>query len=151
MGALIRTYDWRNTSVGPLDQWPQSLRTVLRLMLASQHPMLVFWGPDLIQFYNDAFAPSLGVARHPTDLGQPARQCWQDAWPVIGAQIEQVIAGDGAVWHDHALVPIMRDGQLVDVYWTYSYNPIDDPSAAHGVGGVLVICEEVTQEVEALQ
>src|SRR4029079_8847717 len=72
---------------------------------------------------------------------------WQEVWPVVGAQIEQVVRGEGAVWHENVCVPIIRFGELQEVYWTYSYSPIDEPNSPHGVGGVLVTCAETTGQV----
>ncbi|MGZ5180644.1 MAG: PAS domain-containing protein [Ramlibacter sp.] len=148
MGARIRTRDWRLSSLGPPETWPQTLKTTIRLMLSSGHPMFIWWGPRLVQFYNDAYRLSIGFERHPSALGQEGRQCWDEIWHIIGPQIEQVMSGRGATWNENALVPITRNGRKEDVYWTYSYVPIDDPVAATGVGGVLVVCTETTQTVQ---
>ena len=147
MGALIRAHDWADTRLGPCAAWPPPLRTTLRLMLNTGHPMYIFWGPELICFYNDAYRASIGPERHPHSLGQPGRGVWDEIWPIIGPQIEQVMSGGGATWHENHLVPITRYGRREDVYWTYSYGPIDDEFAPHGVGGVLVMCTETTQQV----
>ena len=72
---------------------------------------------------------------------------WGEIWHIIGPQITQVMSGGGATWHENALVPITRNGRREEVYWTYSYSPIDDGDAATGVGGVLVVCTETTQQV----
>jgi PAS domain S-box-containing protein len=149
MGALMRAHDWAGSSLGPPTAWPQSLRTAVRLMLNTGHPMYVFWGADSACLYNDAYRESIGPERHPQSLGRPAREVWGEIWPIIGPQIEQVISGRGATWHVDALVPITRHGRLEEVYWTYSYSPIDDESAPGGVGGVLVVCSETTQQVLA--
>jgi signal transduction histidine kinase/CheY-like chemotaxis protein len=116
-------------------------------MLTTGHPILIFWGKELTCLYNDAFAHSLGPEKHPAILGAPGRPSWAEVWPVVGAQIEQVLRGEGAIWFENQLVPIIRHGKLEQVYWTYSYNPIDEPSAPNGVGGVLVICSETTEQV----
>ena len=79
--------------------------------------------------------------------GRRGDEAWEEVWPIVGAQIEHVLHGDGAVWHENQLVPIIRHGELQEVYWTYSYSPIDEPAATHGVGGVLVTCTETTQQV----
>ena len=121
----------------------------MRLLLNSGHPMYIFWGPDHLCFYNDAYRQSIGPERHPSSLGRPARQVWDEIWPVIGPQIEQVMSGGAPTWHENALVPITRNGAREDVYWTYSYGPIDDETAANGVGGVLVQCAETTSFVLA--
>lgn len=151
MGERIRAYDWAATPLGPPQGWPQTLKTVIRLMLSTQHPMFMWWGPQLIQFYNDAYSRSIGPERHPSALGQRGPDCWAEIWDVIGWQIEQVMAGGDATWHQNQLVPITRHGKREDVYWTYSYSPIDEPSAPNGVGGVLVVCTETTEQVLSAQ
>ena len=147
MGALMRAHDWSSSPLGPPEGWPQSLRTAVRLMLNCGHPMYIWWGSELLCFYNDAYRQSIGPERHPSSLGQPGRAVWEEIWPIIGPQIDQVMAGRGATWHENHLVPITRNGRREDVYWTYSYSPIDDTDAPNGVGGVLVVCSETTQKV----
>lgn len=147
MGERIRAHAWAGTSMGPPQSWPQSLRTTVRVLLSTGHPMMIFWGSDLTCLYNDPFSASLGPEKHPGILGAPGRQAWQEAWPLIGAQIEHVLRGDGAVWSENQCVPIIRHGALQEVYWTYSYSPIDEPASPRGVGGVLVTCSETTQAV----
>jgi PAS domain S-box-containing protein len=143
MGGLMRAYDWSANPLGPLDDWPQSLRTAIRLLLNTNHPMFIWWGPQLIQFYNDAYRQTLGPERHPSALGQQGRECWGEIWPIIGPQIEQVMSGGGATWHENQLVPVTRHGRLEQVYWTYGFSPIDEDD---GVGGVLVVCRDVTKD-----
>lgn len=143
MGALTRAYDWSASPLGPPDTWPQSLRTTLRILLNTNHPMFIWWGSGLIQFYNDAYRQTMGPERHPGALGQGGRECWAEIWDVIGPQIEQVMGGGGATWHENQLVPVTRYGRLEQVYWTYGYSPIDDDG---GVGGVLVVCRDVTKD-----
>ena len=145
----MRGHDWSLSSLGPPSGWPQSLRTVVRLMLNTGHPMYIWWGPEGACLYNDAYAEFIGPERHPQSLGQPAREVWSEIWDVIGPQIEHVMAGGEATWHEDHLVPITRHGRREDVYWTYSFSPIDDSTAAGGVGGVLVVCTETTQKVLA--
>ncbi len=149
MGALIRAYDWASSPLGPPGSWPQGLKTSVRVLLSTGHPMFIWWGPELIQFYNDAYRRSIGPERHPSAVGQRGRECWAEIWDIIGPQIEQVMTGRGYTWHENQLVPITRYGKREDVYWTYSYGPIDDPTAPHGVGGVLVVCTETTEQVFA--
>jgi two-component sensor histidine kinase len=147
MGALTRAYDWASTPLGAPDVWPQSLRTTLRLLLNTRHPMFIWWGSELIQFYNDAYRQTMGPERHPRALGQPGRECWDEIWDIIGPQIEFVMAGEGATWHEDQLVPVTRFGKREDVWWTYGFSPIDDENG--GVGGVLVVCNDVTKRVVA--
>lgn len=151
MGALMRVHDWSGSSLDYPRTWPQPLRTAVRLLLNTGHPMYIWWGKDLACLYNNAYRRSIGAERHPGSLGMPGRQVWDEIWDIIGPQIEQVMTGRGATWNVDHLVPITRDGRLKNVYWTYSYSPIDDSSAPNGVGGVLVICTETTEKVLAEQ
>ena len=143
MGALTRGFDWSKTSLGSPETWPQSLRVTVRLVLTSRHPMFIWWGPELIQFYNDAYRETMGPERHPSALGARGRDCWAEIWDIIGPQIEYVMAGNGATWHEDQLVPVTRHGRREDVWWTYSFGPIDFEGK---VGGVLVVCKDVTSE-----
>jgi signal transduction histidine kinase len=151
MGALIRAHDWTRTPLGPPDGWPQSLRTAARLMLNTRHPIYIWWGPTLVCLYNDAYRQSIGSERHPGSLGRPGREVWEEIWGIIGPQIEQVMSGGGATWNENHLVPITRNGVREDVYWTYSYSPIDDENSENGIGGVLVVCSETTAQVRSSQ
>jgi PAS domain S-box-containing protein len=149
MGELMRAHNWSASSLGPPSAWPQSLRTVVRLMLNTGHPMYIWWGTDGACLYNDAYRKTLGPERHPGSLGRPALEVWREIWDVIGPQINQVMSGGGATWHEDQLVPITRHGRREDIYWTYSFSPIDEDSAPGGVGGVMVVCSETTQRVLA--
>lgn len=151
MGALMRTHDWSQTPLGEPQSWPQSLRTTVRLILNTGHPMYIWWGESYICFYNDAYRQSIGSERHPSSLGRPGREVWEEIWPIIGPQIAHVIAGGGATWNENHLVPITRNGVREDVYWTYSYSPIDEPNAPNGIGGILVVCSETTTQVRSRQ
>jgi hypothetical protein len=111
LGALMRAYDWTTTPLGVPGRWPQSLRTAIRIMLTTQHPMFIWWGPDLIQFYNDAYRLTMGPERHPSALGQRGRECWQEIWDIIGPQSDAVMKGQGATWHEDHLVPVTRHGR----------------------------------------
>ena len=149
MGERLRAFDWPSTPLGDPAGWPQALRTAIRLILNTSHPMYIWWGPQLLCFYNDAYRQSIGPERHPGSLGQPGRRVWDEIWEIIGPQIDQVMAGGQATWQENALVPITRNGRREEVYWTYSYGPIDDEDAPDGIGGVLVVCTETTQQVLA--
>ncbi len=149
MGALMRAKDWSKNTVGPVANWPQSLRTTLGIILNSKFPMFLWWGPQLICFYNDAYRPSLGQnGKHPGILGMPAKHAWIEIWDIIKPLIDQVLAGGEATWNEDQLIPIYRNGKIEDVYWTFSYSPVRDESG--DVGGVLVTCNETTQKVTML-
>ena len=149
MGELMRAHDWAATLLGPPQAWPSSLKTAVRLLLNTRHPMYIWWGSDLLCFYNDAYSRTLGPERHPGSLGRPGREVWAEIWPLIGDQVDYVMAGRGSTWDENRAVPITRFGRLDEIYWTYGYSPIDDETAPGGVGGVLVICTETTQAVLA--
>ncbi|MEP6835822.1 MAG: ATP-binding protein [Gemmatimonas sp.] len=147
MRALFRAFDWSQTPLGPVASWPSSLCTTVRTMMASRHPMFLWWGADLVQIYNDAYRPSFGGdGRHLRAIGAEGKKFWTEIWEAIGGQIAQVMSGGYATWHEDQYLPILRNGRLEDVYWTYSY------SAAFGddgeIAGVLVVCQETTAQVQ---
>ncbi len=151
MRTLSRKLDWAATPLGPVSQWSQSLRTLADAVLASRQPMLLFWGPELVQIYNDAFRPSLdastgSVARHPRALGMRAADFWNDVWHVIGPQIGGVMTHGEPVWHEELYLPIESgEGVLRDAWWNYSYSPVRDDDGS--IGGTLVVCTEITEHV----
>jgi hypothetical protein len=145
MAQLTRRFDWTKSSIGPVGRWPEALLNTVNLLLASRHPMFLWWGPELIQFYNDAYRPSIGFDKHPKALGQRGADCWGEIWLIIGPQIEAVMGRGEATWHENQLVPILRNGRMEDVYWTYGYSPIRDSGG--GILGVLVVCTETTKQV----
>ena len=146
MGFLIREYNWSNTILGNPEKWPQSLRTALSILINSKFPMFLWWGPELICFYNDAYRPSLGMnGKHPSILGQPAAVAWTEIWHIIKPLIDQVMGGGEATWSEDQLIPIYRNGKIEDVYWTFSYSPVFDESGKPG--GILVTCMETTEKV----
>jgi len=155
MAARCRAFDWSATPLGPTDTWSQSLRTMSDAVIASRNPMLLFWGPHLIQFYNDAFRPSLGpeggaAARHPGALGMSAKDFWTDVWSVVGPMIVGVMTRGEAVWFEDMYLPIERgEGVLNDAWWTYSYSPVRDDDGL--INGTLVTCLETTSSVRNRQ
>jgi len=144
-GALARSVDWAATPLGPPAGWPAALKTTLSIIFNSRHPMFLWWGPELIQFYNDGYAPSFGRGKHPAAMGQRGQECWPEIWAVIGPQIEDVMLRGQPSWHENQLIPIYRNGVLEDVYWTYGYSPVYDEG--HAVLGTLVVCTETTSQV----
>ncbi len=150
MGELTRNYNWNETRLGSPQHWPQSLRTTLSIILHSRFPMFLFWGPEHICFYNDAYRPSLGNnGKHPHALGKPGAEVWPEIWPVIKPLIDQVLAGGEASWSEDQLIPIFRNGQVENVYWTFSYSPVHDESGLPA--GVFVTCTETTRMVQMVR
>ena len=93
--ALLRSMDWADTPLGPVSGWPDELASAVRTVLPSRLPMLIWWGPELVQIYNEAFEPLLGD-KHPAAMGQRASQCWPEVWTELGPLAERVLIGDGA-------------------------------------------------------
>jgi PAS domain S-box-containing protein len=146
MGALMRAFDWSSTSLGPVDEWPQSLRTAVSIVLASGFPMMIVWGPDYIQLYNDAYRPVLGATKHPAALGQRACDCWPEIWDhVLGPMFGQVMAGGEPIWSEDLAFHLDRNGYLEETFFTFSYSAVRDESGRPG--GVLVTCVETTERV----
>jgi PAS domain S-box-containing protein len=144
MGDLMRSIDWASTAVGAVETWPQSLRTVLSILLASEHPIFLWWGPELVQFYNDGYRPILGSTKHPAAMGQRGRECWKEIWPIIEPMIAKVLAGGSTYTHD-GLLPLERHGFPEECYFDYAYSPVRDESG--GVAGIFVACSETTGRV----
>ena len=145
MGQLMREYDWSTTPVGAVEDWPQSLRTAVSILLASGYPMLVVWGPSFVQFYNDAYRPVLG-AKHPAALGQTTPECWSEIWEtMLGPMFRQVVDSGIEISAKDLMFPLERHGFTEECYFDFSYSPIRDES--YSVGGILVTCSETTGRV----
>lgn len=145
MGALMASIDWSQTSLGLPEQWPQSLQTAVSVCLFSRFPMFLWWGPDLIQIYNDAYRPILGTTKHPAAMGQPGKETWSEIWHIIGPMLEGVYREGKATWSDDQMLPIDRHDFVEEAYFTFSYSPIFDESG--GIGGVFTAVTETTGRV----
>jgi PAS domain S-box-containing protein len=143
MADAIRAFDWSATTLGPSDQWPQSLRTLVELMIASRQPMFMAWGGARVWLYNDAFIPILG-AKHPQALGRPSLQVWAESQAVLGPLFDRVFAGEAVFREDSQLV-LERDGRPLEAHFAYSYTPARDEDGA--VAGLFGACIETTQQV----
>ena len=143
MGELIRSMDWSKTPLGPLSDWPQSLRTSVSLCLSSTFPILVCWGPDDIQIYNDAYRPICGDL-HPASMGGAFKVVWASALLMVGAAFERAHQGEGAYIKDQHM-ELDRSGYLEEASMTFSFSPIRDESGA--VGGIFHPITETTAQV----
>jgi PAS domain S-box-containing protein len=148
MVELIQAHDWSSTPLGPIEDWSEPLLLSANLMLSCAFPSLVFWGRELVQLYNDAFTPLL-AERHPSGLGQTAQHCWSDAWQIVGPNLKRVMDAGETVYYENTIVPIMREGRLQDIRWTYNYSPIF--GSRGDVLGVLVVCQDITSQVAGAQ
>ena len=150
MGNLMRSKNWSTHPMGAVLDWPQSLRTTLSIILNSKFPMFLFWGKDHICFYNDAYRPSLGInGKHPAAFGQKGKECWPEIWEFIQPLIDNAMNGKEASWNVDQLLPIERNGKLEDVYWTFSYSPVNDETGKPA--GVFVTCTETTDKIKTLK
>lgn len=148
VAGSILSHRWRSTPLGDIGSWPLPLVFTLNLVLNSTAPCFVFWGAHMLQFYNDGCLPLLG-SKHPASLGRPASECWAEFWDILGPQLASVFERGETVAHDHARLPIIRDGLREDTYWNYSLSPILDEQGE--IGGILIVCCDVTPELLATQ
>jgi signal transduction histidine kinase/FixJ family two-component response regulator len=145
MGALMRARDWSATPIGPPEEWPQSLRTAVGLLLDSRYPMYIAWGHEFTQLYNDAYRPILGSKKHPAALGQSTRECFAEIWDFIGPMFERVMEGGDATFLEDQILPMDRHNYIEECYFTFCYSAIRGEAGT--VGGVFVTCTETTSRV----
>jgi signal transduction histidine kinase len=142
MAERIRNHDWAATPLGPLDQWPDALKTTVALCLASRFPQAILWGPALLTLHNDAFIPILG--QKPLALGKPFSEVWQEAWTDIGMMADRAMAGEAVYIEDFPLT-INRNGGPERAYFTFCYSPI----RGHD-GEVLGMLDTVTETTSSV-
>ena len=130
--------------LGSAELWPQSLKTIVRVMLDSRYAMWMLWGPDLTFFCNDAYLPTVGIKRDWV-LGARSDKVWQEIWPDIGPRIEQVLAQGQATWDEGLLLFLERSGFTEETYHTFSYSPVYDDHSR--VAGMLCVVTEVTERI----
>ena len=149
MALLVSRKDWSKTVLGIPEHWPSSLRTSLGIVLNSRFPMFLFWGKELLCFYNDAYRLSLGDnGKHPAILGIKAQDAWPETWEVIKPKIESILAGDEATIIEDQRISIFRNGNTEELYWTYSYSRVNDANG--NIEGVLITCNETTEKLKTL-
>ncbi|MGA3093554.1 MAG: ATP-binding protein, partial [Terriglobales bacterium] len=145
IATRMRELDWSATPLGPVEQWPQALRTIVRVVLGSGYPMAICWGPNYVLLYNEAYRPIAGT-RHPWALGRGAREVYPEAWDLIGPMYESVMArGQAANFLSDVLVPLTRNNYLEEVYFAFSASPIWEDNGR--IGGVLNSALETTVRV----
>ncbi len=150
MGQIMRDKDWASHVLGDPVNWPLALKFAISTMLNTKFPNFIFWGADFRCFYNDAYRPSLGKdGKHPSILGEKGKEAWSEIWDTIHPLLQQVWQTGEATWSENQLIPFYRNGQIENIYWTFSYSPLisDDES----IGGVLTTCTETTEAVLNLQ
>src|SRR6476659_205584 len=146
MRDMFDTHDWSASPLGPPDGWPQSLKTTIGLMLPAMAQIVLFWGPDFVALYNDAYAPTIGD-KHPKALGRPARESWAELWNDLEPLLRSVHETGETVFAKDRPFYIERHGYPENVYFDISYSPVR--SEAGEIAGVLCIVSETTERVVA--
>ena len=144
MGQRIREYDWHATPLGPVETWPQSLRTCVRIMLSSRQPIWIGWGKDLIKLYNDPYIAIVG-GKHPGALGAPASVVWKAIWREIGPMLRTVMEEDTGTYEESRLLIMERNGYPEETYYTFSYTPI--PGDDGGTAGMICFNVDDTDRI----
>ncbi|MHC5734748.1 ATP-binding protein [Nostoc sp.] len=144
MGARMREWDWSKTSLGPTQQWPQSLKTAVRIMLTSRQAMFVWWGEELINLYNDAYKAIIG-GKHPEALGQPASYVWREIWDQVGPRAESAMLKNEGTYDEALLLIMERNGYPEETYYTFSYSPV--PNDQGDTGGIICANTDDTQRI----
>ena len=144
MAARMHAFDWSRTPLGPMESWPQSLKTSVSICLASRFPIVMYWGPEYVVLYNDAYSSILG-SKHPWALGQPCRVCWAEIWDTIGPMLDSVVDSGRATWSDDLLLLLKRRGYPEECYFSFSFSPIRVETGS--VGGVFTAVMETTEKV----
>ena len=145
LGRDLAAVDWHETPLGEPASWPQSLKTTVRMMLASRFSMWMAWGPDLTFFCNDAYRRDTLGKQYPWALGRPAREVWAEIWPEIGPRIDAVLRTEEATWDAELQLFLERSGYREETYHTFSYSPLYDDRG--DVSGMFCVVTEVTEEV----
>ncbi|HEY1259789.1 MAG TPA: ATP-binding protein [Stellaceae bacterium] len=146
MGELVRSIDWSATPIGPVEQWSPSLQALVGFLLVNRFPLLLWWGPQYIQIYNDAYRPIPG-AKHPKSMGQPASECWHEIWHILQPLIDTPFQGGPSTWIEDMLLEINRHGFTEETHFTVAYSPVPDETAPRGIGGVLATVHEITEKI----
>jgi PAS domain S-box-containing protein len=148
LARLCRAKNWSETALGPVESWPAGLRAVAGLVVAAPAPMIVLWGPDLVQIYNDGYREVMGK-KHPAGLGQPTRECWPEVWDFNAPLYEGVAQRRESFTFSNQPLTLERHGHPEEGFFTLTYSPaLDD---AGEVGGVLVTVTETTADVTRAQ
>ncbi|MFZ0301665.1 MAG: ATP-binding protein [Terracidiphilus sp.] len=147
MGPLIRDFDWAKTPLGPIEKWSPALRFTVRYMLVNCFPMLLWWGPDFHQIYNDAYIPVLGDKHPDPGLGRPFRECWSEVFHILAPLVQAPFEGGPPTWMEDILLEINRFGFVEEAHFTIGYSPVPDETAPNGIGGVIANVHEITEKV----
>ncbi len=149
MGFLLSRIEWANTPLGSVSGWSPALRTMVGMVLKNRSPLVLWWGTELVQIYNDAFR-SIPATKHPRSVAQAAAECWSEIWSVIGPMIEAPLRGQPATGSDDLMLLVNRKGFVEETHFKFAYSPVPDESlSGASIGGVLGTVAEITEEVYA--
>ena len=141
MAALMRNHSWPSSGMKAPSHWTNEFKLLTNLVLSCPQPMMLWWGHNLVQVYNDAIAPLMGPERHPQALGRPAKETWHEVWDVFGPHVESVLRGEEPIWNEEQQIQFTRHGMRRQVWWSYGFTPIRTDSE---IKGVVFTCQEVT-------
>ena len=144
MGRRIAEFSWHQTPLGASERWPRSLHSIVRTILGSRYPMILLWGPELVQLYNDAYIGLIG-AKHPDALGRSIRDTQAESWDAIGPMIHEVMSSGVPNWVPAQQLPLMRAGYLEESYFSLSYSAVNDDEGV--IRGMLCVCSEATEQI----
>jgi len=146
LARLIRNKDWSTTPIGPRAEWSPTLKTVVDFLIVNRFPLLLWWGPEYVSIYNDAYRPILGT-KHPDALGKPFREVWTEIEHVLRPLIDAPFSGGPATWMEDILLELKRHGFTEETHFTIAYSPVPDDTAPRGIGGVLATVHETTEKI----
>lgn len=146
IAALIRKRDWSQCSIGNPDEWPLSLKTIINICLEANHPMFIWWGPDLLNFYNDSYCDLMQPTEHPKFFGEPAFLMWSENWQILHPFVEKVFRGESAVCEDMSV--LVQHGEMaVESFYTFTYCPARDELG--NINGIFCSPQNTTAQVTA--
>lgn len=144
MRDRVEALDWSKTSVGPMELWPQSLKATIKTLLGSRYPMILLWGEELVQIYNDAYTGLIGD-KHPGALGRSIKVTQAESWDTIGPMIREVMTTGVPNWVPAQMLAVDRSGYDEETYFSLSYSAVEDDNGL--IKGMLCVCSEVTQQI----
>jgi two-component sensor histidine kinase len=151
MAQRIRVHDWAATPLGPIEAWSEALKTTVGVLLALNEPAALAWGPQFVILYNDAYVALYGDRHQAPPLGVGVQRARPEIWDLIGPDYQQVLGGGAPIRHENRIVPLLRHGKIEQIYWTYSFNPVPEAAAPHGVGGVLILAVQRLETTAVMQ
>ncbi len=145
---FLADFDWANTTLGPVEVWPPALVSAANAVLPARVPMVIWWGPDFVQIYNDVMAELVG-GKHPGAMGRPAAEAWAEVWSELGPLAADVLARGRPALRENQLLLIDRHGYLEETYWSFSFSPLHDETGQ--TRGVFVAATDDTSRVVQLR